>query len=61
MNNLKITAVIAFASMALIGGQSQAANMHKPRHETHHQKCVVKPVKHMVHGHVVIKKERVCR
>jgi hypothetical protein len=52
MKNLIIASAVALASFAAISTPSQAAMMH------HH--CVVKTVKHRVHGHWVISKEKVC-
>ncbi|MDE1993698.1 MAG: hypothetical protein KGI75_14430 [Rhizobiaceae bacterium] len=52
MKNLIIASALAVASLVAVGTPSQAAPMH------HH--CVVKTVKHHVHGHWVVRKERVC-
>jgi hypothetical protein len=52
MKNLIIASAVALASFAGISTPSQAAPMH------HH--CYMKTVKHHVHGHWVMKKERVC-
>jgi hypothetical protein len=54
MKNILIASVVAFASFAGVSTPSQAAMIH-------HRHCFVKVVKHRVHGHVVVRKERVCR
>lgn len=53
MKNILIASAVALASFVATSGVSEAAPMH------HH--CVVKSVKHHVHGHWVVRKERVCR
>ena len=55
MKNLILASAVALASIVAVSTPSQAAPMH------HHRHCFVKTVKHKVHGHWVIRKERVCR
>lgn len=55
MKNLVLASAIALASVVAVSAPSQAAPFHR------HHDCVVKTVKHKVHGHWVIRKERVCR
>ncbi len=57
MKNLFLASAVALASIVAISTPSQAA----PYHRHHHRDCVVKTVKHKVHGHWVVRKERVCR
>ncbi|WP_186450783.1 hypothetical protein [Rhizobium tropici] len=57
MKNLLLASAIALASVVAVSAPSQAA----PFHRHHHRDCFVKTVKHKVHGHWVIRKERVCR
>ncbi len=56
MKSLLLSSVIALASVVAVSVPSQAAPFHR-----HHHDCFVKTVKHKVHGHWVIRKERVCR
>ncbi|MFT3998850.1 MAG: hypothetical protein QM684_01365 [Rhizobium sp.] len=56
MKSLLLASAIALASVVAVSAPSQAAPFHR-----HHHDCVVKPVKHKVHGHWVVRKERVCR
>jgi hypothetical protein len=53
MKNIVIASAIALASLVGTSVTSEAAPMH------HH--CWVKTVKHHVHGHWVVRKERVCK
>ena len=53
MKNIVIASAFALASLVAMSTTSEAAMMH------HH--CMVKTVKHKVHGHWVVRKERVCR
>ncbi|MBB3453418.1 Skp family chaperone for outer membrane proteins [Rhizobium sp. BK313] len=57
MKNLILASAVALASFVGISTQSEAAMI---KHVDHHH-CVVKTVRHHVHGHWVVKKERVCR
>lgn len=57
MKNLILASAVALASFVAFSVPSEAAPMHHP----HHRHCVIKTVKHKVHGHWVIRKERVCR
>lgn len=56
MKNLILASAVALASFVAVSTPSQAAQFHR-----HHHDCFVKTVKHKVHGHWVIRKERVCR
>lgn len=56
MKNLFLASAIALVSVVAVSAPSQAAPYHR-----HHHNCVVKNVKHKVHGHWVVRKERVCR
>lgn len=55
MKNLVLASAVALASVLAVSAPSQAAPLHR------HHECFVKTVKHKVHGHWVIRKERVCR
>ncbi|MBB6489156.1 hypothetical protein [Rhizobium lusitanum] len=59
MKNLFLASAIALASIVAVSTPSQASPFH--RHHHHRNNCVVKTVKHKVHGHWVVRKERVCR
>ncbi|NKJ05451.1 MULTISPECIES: hypothetical protein [Rhizobium] len=57
MKNLILASALALASVVAVSAPSEAA----PMHHRHHHHCYMKKVKHRVHGHWVIRKERVCR
>jgi len=57
MKNLILASALALASVVAVSAPSEAA----PMHHRHHHHCYMKKVKHSVHGHWVIRKERVCR
>ncbi|MEF0938989.1 hypothetical protein [Rhizobium sp. BR 362] len=60
MKNLILASAVALASFVGISTQSEAATIvHVDNHHHHH--CVVEAVRHHVHGHWVVRKERVCR
>ncbi|MFS8048024.1 hypothetical protein [Rhizobium sp. BR 314] len=61
MKNLFLASAIALASIVAVSTPSQAAPFHRHHHHHHRNDCVVKTVKHKVHGHWVVRKERVCR
>jgi hypothetical protein len=54
MKNLILASAVALASFVAVSTPSEAAMMM-------HKHCVVKTVKHRVHGHWVMRKEKVCR
>ncbi len=57
MKNVLLASAIALVSAVAVSAPSQAA----PFHRHHHHHCIVKAVKHKVHGHWVVRKERICR
>jgi hypothetical protein len=61
VKNVLIATTIAISSFVGFGGSANAASMHEMHRSPKHEHCVVRVVKHRVHGHMVVNKERVCR
>jgi hypothetical protein len=61
VKNVLIATTIAISSFVGFGGSANAASMHVMHRSPKHEHCVVRVVKHRVHGHMVVNKERVCR